>query len=66
MQGRGVSLTRPHHRCGASALGPASLCLICIKDLLPVSAKQEGGMAADGRHTRMSVGSHCSGMVGRK
>ena len=63
---RGVSLTRPHPGCGVSTLEPASLSLISIKDLLPMPAKQEGDMAADGRHTRMSVGSHCSGMVGRE
>ena len=66
LQRRGAVLARPHHRCGASALDPASLFLISIKDFLPVSAKQEGGMAADGRHTRMSVGSQRSGVVGRK
>ena len=40
--------------------------LVCIENLLPVPAKQEGGMAADGRHTCMSVGSQRSGMIGRE
>ena len=38
-----------------SALDPASLFLVGIKNLLPVSAKPESGMAADGSHTCMSV-----------
>ena len=52
-------------RWGA-ALDLASFLLICIKNLLPVPAKQEGGMAADGRHTCVSVRSQCPSVISGK
>ena len=49
-----------------SALDLASFFLVGIKNLLPVSAKQESGMAADGCHTCMSVGSQGPSVVSRE
>ena len=49
-----------------SALDPASFFLVGIKNLLPVSAKQESGMAADGCHTCMSVRSQGPSVVSRE
>ena len=49
-----------------SALDLASFLLVCIKNLLPVPAKEESGMAADGCHTCMSVRSQGPSVISGK
>ena len=49
-----------------SALDPASLFLVGIKNTLPVSPKQESGMAADGSHTCISLRSQDPSVVSKE